>query len=365
MALPITCIVTNLPPAIDGVGDYSLNLARQLCQNFGIETDFIIGNPNWAGSENIEDFPVSKVTDRSVNSLLSLLSKSQANQKCATILLHYVCYGYDFRGCPVWLVDGLQRWKQASSDRTLITMFHETYASGPPWTSTFWVSPLQKHLLARLARLSDRCITSREGYAQVLSKLSLGKHTAIPSLPVFSNIGETEQVPLLAERRRRLVVFGGASRRQMVYQRSLAALEQTCQELEIEEILDIGPPINLEISQIGGLPLVALGKRPTSEISQILSNSLAGFFDYHTEYLAKSTIYAAYSAHRMIPVGIFYTTAPADGLAAGKHYWLADRAEEKLSLTIGQAIADNAYTWYQTHSLSSQAKVFAAQLIGN
>ena len=40
-------IVPRLPPAIDDVGDYTLNLARQLRKDFIIQTHFIVGNLKW------------------------------------------------------------------------------------------------------------------------------------------------------------------------------------------------------------------------------------------------------------------------------------------------------------------------------
>ncbi len=40
-------IVPRLPPAIDDVGDYALNLARQLRKDFNVPTHFIVGNPTW------------------------------------------------------------------------------------------------------------------------------------------------------------------------------------------------------------------------------------------------------------------------------------------------------------------------------
>jgi hypothetical protein len=36
-------IIPRLPPAIDGVGDYALSLARQLRHDYDIDTHFIIG----------------------------------------------------------------------------------------------------------------------------------------------------------------------------------------------------------------------------------------------------------------------------------------------------------------------------------
>jgi hypothetical protein len=140
----------------------------------------------------LRDFHITQVSVCSANTLLSLLPSDR--QQPTTVLLHYVNYGYAKRGCPVWLVDGLQRWRSASVNRSVVTMFHEVYATGPPWASSFWLSPLQRNLAARVASLSDRCLTSRQGYAKLLYELSLGKQTQIPTLPVFSNIGEPEQV---------------------------------------------------------------------------------------------------------------------------------------------------------------------------
>lgn len=363
----VTAIVPGLPPAVDGVGDYALNLARQLRKDFDIETHFIVGIPSWNGADQIEGFPISRMDVRSTTELLALLPGDCSNstpsfsQHPTNVLLHYAPYGYAKRGCPFWLFDGLQRWRRAFSDRSLITMFHELYSFGPPWASSFWLSPRQKNLAVRLARLSDRCLTSKQTYGEILYRFRQGKQIEIPTLPVFSTIGEPDDLPSLAERSRRLIVFGAESNRLRVYQRSLAAVKRICQELEIEEILDIGPPINLNEFKVNNVPVIGMGSIPAPEISHILSNAIAGFFNYRNDYLAKSTIFAAYCAHRLIPIGMFYSV-PMDGLEAGKHYWLADLSPEQLNLTAGQAIADNAHRWYQTHPLSEQAKVFATQL---
>ncbi|HEY9711325.1 MAG TPA: hypothetical protein V6D48_24155, partial [Oculatellaceae cyanobacterium] len=281
----------------------------------------------------------------------------------ATVLLHYVGYGYARRGCPVWLVEGLRQWRTTGLNQFLVTMFHETYACGPPWSSSFWLSPLQRNLVARLAQISDRCFTSTQDYAKVLYKLSLGKQTQIPTLPVFSTIGEPERVSPLAERERRIVVFGSSRNRLQVYRKSLAQLELTCQLLEIEEIWDVGPSTSLTLSTVNGVPVVELGVRSGSEISGFMLNSLAGFFDYSCDCLAKSTIFAAYCAHGLLPVSAQRSTLPLDGIEAGKHYWMPDRQTTTMKELVElQAIAAHAYAWYQTHNLAVQAKTFAALL---
>jgi hypothetical protein len=67
-------IVLRLPPAIDGFGDYALNLTRQLRKDFNIQTHFIVGNPTWRGSSKIEGFPISHICDRNANKLVEVLN---------------------------------------------------------------------------------------------------------------------------------------------------------------------------------------------------------------------------------------------------------------------------------------------------
>ncbi|MEW6491142.1 MAG: glycosyltransferase family 1 protein [Cyanobacteriota bacterium] len=360
----VTAVITRLPPAIDGVGDYALHLAIQLRNDLGIETHFVVGDPTWKGATQIQGFNITQVSDCSADSLLSVLPSDRSSPN--TLLLHYVNYGYAKRGCPVWLVDGLQRWRTLSVNRLMVTMFHETYVSGrPPWTSSFWLSPLQKNLATRLARLSDRCLTSRQDYAKLLYKLSRGKHPQIPTLPVFSNIGEPKQVPPLSERKRGLVVFGSPSHRLKAYRESLAQLELTCELLGIEEISDIGQSTNIPLSSVNGVPVVELGHLCADKISDLMLNSLAGFFDYNPDFLAKSGIFAAYCAHGLLPVSAGASALSVDDIEAQNHYWVPDRQTINGNVLVQlQAIADNAHRWYQTHNLPVHAKTFAA-LLGN
>lgn len=353
-------IVPRLPPIIDGVGDYALHIARQLRKDFGIETHFIVGDPTWAGAKVIEGFPVSQVTVRSAANLSRLLLKYSHS---AIVLLHYVGHGYAKRGCPFWLVESLEHWRNNVVNARLVSMFHELYAVGPRWTSDFWLSPLQQNLAARLAWLSDRCLTSVQEYAEILYKLSRGKQTLTTTLPVFSNIGEPEKVPPLSKRQRRLVVFGQCGSKLRVYRESLAELCQACQLLEIEEIWDIGPSIGLNLASVGGVPIVNIGERLASEVSDILLNSMAGFFNYGVNRLAKSGIFAAYCSHGLLPINYQGSPLPVDGIEAGKHYWIPDHQRTVLSSPSElQIIADNAYAWYLTHSLPVHTKSFATCL---
>ncbi len=351
----ITTIVTRLPPAIDGVGDYGLKLALELRDRHNLITKFIVGDPTWVGEAITYGFQVQKIQERNSLVLEKALDSSEI------ILLHYVGYGYARRGCPTWLIEGLEAWYQKSPNPYLVTMFHELYANGAIWTSAFWTSPLQQNLFKRVVRLSDRCLTSREDYAKQISQV--GKHTQVDQLPVFSNVGELEHPLHLSQRQRRLVVFGSAGWRCHAYQRSLAALERICGELEITEIIDIGSSVGFDIPLVNQIRVTEAGIRTGEEVSEFLAEAIAGFLDYPTEFLSKSTIFAAYCAHGVLPVGVFYPNQKSlDGIEVGKNLLLADRQELKLDFNLAEAIASNAHIWYKTHSLSAQGKVFAARL---
>ncbi len=279
----------RLPPANDGVGDYAVHLARQLNREFGLETRFIVCDPTWEGSGEIHGFPVRRLSRHSAASLKRHLTANPA-------LLHFVNYGYEKRGCPVWLLEGLLQWKRRAPAARLVTMFHELYAFGPLWRSSFWLSPVHRMLAARLCRLSDAGVTSMRRYADRLAGWDETKTGEIPALPVFSNIGEPAHVPPLAARRRRMVVFGGKWLRTRAYTVSLDKLKAACRMSDIQEVVDVGPELDFRLPELG-VPVAALGKRETGEISQVMLNSRAGFIDYPPAYLAKSTVFASYCAH--------------------------------------------------------------------
>jgi hypothetical protein len=80
--IKIIQIVPQLPPSINGLEDYALNLARQLRKDYEIETHFVIGDRTWTGAVEIEGFPVSQISDRSFDALLTLLSGDRSVEVC-------------------------------------------------------------------------------------------------------------------------------------------------------------------------------------------------------------------------------------------------------------------------------------------
>ncbi|HSG40281.1 MAG TPA: glycosyltransferase family 1 protein, partial [Thermoanaerobaculia bacterium] len=128
----IVQVVPRLPPPAEGVGSYALELARALAERHGTETLFHAASAH----------PPSHRA--------GALEEALEEARPSAVLLHYVNYGYQQRGCPVWLLHTLRRWRRGGTGRRLVTVFHEVYATGPPWRSSFWTMPLQRGIAAAM-----------------------------------------------------------------------------------------------------------------------------------------------------------------------------------------------------------------------
>ena len=76
-----------------------------------------------------------------------------------SVVLQLSGYGFDKRGAPLWLLKEIEGRRRHI--KSFGVFFHELYAFGPPWSSSFWLSPVQRHIACRLAVLSDFWMTSR------------------------------------------------------------------------------------------------------------------------------------------------------------------------------------------------------------
>mgnify|MGYP007082186571 CR=1 FL=1 len=346
-------IVPRLYPSVDGLGDYALTLALRLKELYQLDTHFIVCDPLWEGGESLQGFKVSRLENRNKCTLFELLKKQNAR----TVLLHYVGYGYQNKGLPFWIVSNLKKWKKGDSNK-FVVMFHETYViSHNPFGTLFWVSYLQKLIARDLLVITDKVVTNKEQYALELNNLS-PKSIEIPVIPVFSNIGEIKVLSELGKRKKRLVVFGGKGYRSKVYQFSEKFIKIAIEKLGIEEIVDIGPSVENCPENICGVPVISKGILESVEISQILSESLAGILNYDPYYLGRSGIFAAYAAHGVVPINSQFTDKKVDGLKAQVHYW-APNPTDKLDF---QEIALNANSWYIGHNVDRHAALFYEQL---
>ncbi len=266
-------------------------------------------------------------------------------------LLHYVNYAYQPRGMPTALVAAVESWRRESRAR-LVTVFHEVHASGPPWRSSFWLAPLQKRLATRLLHASDGAVTSLPAYRELLRRLGGDALT----LPVFSTCGEPESVPPFEARQPSLVVFGSAGNRARVFGSLRSGLAWAVKALEVRAVHDIGSPIPLPAS-ISGVPVVGLGRLGDTELSARLLAARAGVLAHSPEFLPKSTAYAAYAAHGVVPVAL--GVGPSD--AADDSPALTP-AMGSVSLEQARAIAEAGRAAYAAHARAVHAHTYARLL---
>ena len=242
-----------------------------------------------------------------------------------------------------------------------MTMFHELFAAGLPWQSSFWTAPLQKNLARSLALLSDHGLTNLTSSRKTLAGMTDRAETEFTVLPVFSTVGEPRACADRPSRRARMIVFGSAEWRRQAYQDQGAALELACHTLGIDTIVDIGERLT-ELPELS-VRRVEMGTLPSAEASRELAAAYAGYFTYPAPYLGKSTIFAAYAVHALVPVTDGTNSAAnLDGLRADEHYLALDAGRHYDGASLS-AIAESAQRWYVDHNLRRQTARFAEFLV--
>jgi hypothetical protein len=353
-------IVPRLPPAITGVGDYAVLLAGKLAEAHGWQTRFLNASADGPLIEVANKFHVEHLAQRHASSLVDTLDRLAPLG--TPVYVHYVGYGYQKRGCPHWLVRGLERWRQSRDGRCLIVMFHELFAFGPIWTSGFWLSRLQRHLAARMARIADHCVTNMHDYATRLAQFAPRHVRQIPVMSVFSTMGEPEDLPPFTQREPWLVLFGGGAWTSTAVSTNTGVLDRICTALRCDRIIAIGSRGKNEWS--GRTAFEETGVLPASEVSAVLRRARAGYLDYFPGYLGKSTIFGAYCAHGLVPVFPDPNPSDRDGVIQGTHYLTANDLMDDYSPEKLAAVATAAHCWYEGHTLARTSAVVAQTLEG-
>lgn len=288
MEIRVTYVTTALPPVICGVGDYSLILAEGL-REYGICGSFIVGRyPGLELPAQVDSFDVKTMRKHTSDEFLDSLERAGSD----TVLLHFSGYGYARRGLCFWLPQGLGAWKRAKGGRRVLTIFHELYAVGPPWRSSFWTSAPQRWIARELATVSDEAFCSREDGRCILARWL---QRPVHKITIFSNVGEVERPLRLSERPPLGVVFG----QEPLRRKSWEMIERGypwLKRLGIKTIIDIGPG-TCNWKRLAGISVEVLGALTPEKISEVLSEARLGIVAYDEKRIASSGTIAAYIAH--------------------------------------------------------------------
>jgi hypothetical protein len=87
------------------------------------------------------------------------------------LMLHYVSYGYQKYGIPMFILKGIQPFLK---EMKLVTFFHEIYSLGKkkPWQSSFWAKPIQQYIIKKLLEKSIVIYTNNKLYREKLHLLN-------------------------------------------------------------------------------------------------------------------------------------------------------------------------------------------------
>jgi len=275
------------------------------------------------------------------------------------LLLHFSGYGFQKRGVPLWLIKRLGSLR--TQFKSFGIVFHELFASGPPWSSAFWLHAAKKQVAREVLSLADFWLTNRDESARWLLDQRQGPPHRV--LPVFSNVGELDDIE--TQRLPRMVVFGSSVVRNTVYQWGDGEIFRRARNAGLE-IHDIGPPQQDPslLERFKQERVVAHGKLSAERVSAELSTATCGALAYPTDYVSKSGVFAAYCAHGICPVLLAKEYGSFDGLSPDVHYIPGFDALDA-SIPAARTIGREARNWYEPHRIDAHIaalKTMAAEV---
>ncbi len=344
----------------DGVGDYARLLATQLRDAHDIDTIFVVVRPDASTPDLGDGFTSVCVTQNRTDAIIAALNKATVGRDIAGAMLHMSGYGYSRIGAPLHLARALAAWK-AASGTPIISIFHELFIEASGLGRRKLYQKLQQISVRRFLTLSDAALTPASAYRDWLMAQNLP--CPVTAIPVFSNVGEAN-VDLSVARPSRLAIFCRADMAAEIYGPWHAVLAQFCSDAGITHIDDIGSRHQPPAEQIGPATITSHGRLPAEAISALLINARFGMLAYQHMPLAKSTLFAAYAAHGVIPLCASTTLAAGDGLVAGDNFvHMAEMdARHSPSKIDAKAAAAAVRAWYAPHALPQQATAIATQI---
>lgn len=353
-------IVPQVPPAVCGIGDYAWLLAQALRDEHDIHSSLLSAGTNWTKPEGVAEFPLYRLPELTTQALVNFVIARPG--EFDALVLHMSSYGYQKRGVPMWLASGWRQLSQMTSRPRLITMFHELFASGPASSSAFWLKPLQQHVLRIIAQSSDSLRTNREAYAEWLRQLSKLKSAKVTAMPVFSNLGEPKLLLSWLEREPAMALFASGSHSGQSPDCMVQKAMNVCRRLGLKRLHLIGGN-EITVKRDSILEVVRHGFMSASSVSRLLLSCRMAYTAYHSEYLAKSGIVAAFAAHGLVLITQGKASILPDGLEDKKNVFHEEflcknlPAQAELERT-GGALRQ----WYETHSIVATAEDYSREI---
>lgn len=242
--MKILFITNNLPPIVDGVGDYTYNIAKQFAEHN--HEVYIVCKKNAEINTKIEGIAVFPIVEKWNFNCHKPIVKLIKEKGIEIVSLQYVPHGFQTKGLPFPLIKLTKEIKSCNAN--LFTFFHEVYVEEDKGNiKRILISKLMQYISKRIIDNSDYVATSIEYYRDMIIKLSPSKKN-IPTIPIASNIPEstlskTELVNLkteLAPKNETIISFFGLRN----IQTSIDAISELKQEGYKLKVMLIGKTSN-------------------------------------------------------------------------------------------------------------------------
>ena len=121
----------------------------------------------------------------------------------------------------------------------------------------------------------------------------------------------------------------------------------------------IGRPVELPLW--AGIKFTQQGFLNKTDVSLCLRSSAFGYVVLSPLYLAKSSIFAAFAAHGVVPVIPGAAESLPDGLRRRTHY-LCPQSESSSEIWNEEHVSHNMWNWYQDHNVARTTAVYAEDI---
>lgn len=296
---PLIFIVPELPPAVCGLGDYSMKLVEEL--RLDPAPHFLLMRGGDATRAFYPEMTAEEIP-KDENRLVQRLTELGAER----VLMEYVGWGYHSRGCPLWLLRGLRKWKKKNASARLVIMFQELWFRPAWYKPDFLLQHLHRRAIRQLLPVVDQVFVSTEGYAQWLSG------SAFPGLlrvlPNASNILPVDPPRSERENRGTFMIFGKQTSRLVSLEEMAPWLRKLYASGRLQRLQIVGMRGSEEQNQRedaaarAALPEGAfeiLGAKSPEELSRLFAAAEFGIFTQSPAGLTKSTIFMAFASHGM------------------------------------------------------------------
>jgi len=275
--MKIHMIVAALPPELDGIGDYTVKLSKELAQYAGVTILTTCPNP-----DPIPGIDIQTVFSVDDPGSVAVIEDRVVSEKPDWVVLQYCPFSYGRWGLNLQLPEVFHRIKRRLPTTNFAVMVHEPFVpieSCKLAVMTTW----QRWQLRRLGSASNLILFSIQPWADRFRGWFPGKH--IMHLPVGSNIDQS--VISKEEARRRLNIppqacvlgiFGW-----MHDSRMMSRVEKAAKTVGKNAIvLYIGPNPDAASASLSSIDYIAEGPFPPEEISRrfaAMDISLSAFND--------------------------------------------------------------------------------------